>query len=317
MSDKRYICNLCEKTYKTSQSLCNHKKIYHKNNNNLTQENSTSPQNNSNETQISPLLIDILIEQDNKTCKHCNKIYSRVDNLTRHLKTCKSKENIIKENEELKKELCDIKQDNKAMKQSLDELKKMILDMMNKKCKMHPKTFQKMVNSNNYSNNNITINNNIRYVEYGRENLNDVFSKKEKMMLLKSDGSIIENIFKYTHLNDDYPQFQNIIITNRRSNEAYAYNEKLNKFIVCDKNELLEDLIEFRYDDLISFFEEYKDLLEPKLRDTLERSFLRKNDKKFCKDKCKEFNVIIYNFCNKDNIKYKPVENLLNNKIDD
>ena len=30
MSEKIYICNLCEKGYKTPQSLCNHKKLKHK-----------------------------------------------------------------------------------------------------------------------------------------------------------------------------------------------------------------------------------------------------------------------------------------------
>ena len=43
------------------------------------------------------------------------------------------------------------------MKKSLDELKKIMLEMMNKKCKMHPKTLQKMINNTN-SHNNITIN---------------------------------------------------------------------------------------------------------------------------------------------------------------
>ncbi len=72
---------------------------------------------------------------------------------------------------------------------------------------MHPKTFQKMVNSNNNSNNNITINN-FKFIEYGNEDLYNVFSKKEKLMLLKSKGSPIENIIKYTHLNDKYPQLE-------------------------------------------------------------------------------------------------------------
>jgi hypothetical protein len=58
-----------------------------------------------------------------------------------------------------------------------------------------------------------------------------------------AEFNIIENIVRYTHLNDKFPQFQNIIITNIRSNQAYAYNDQLNKFILCDKNDLLEDMI--------------------------------------------------------------------------
>ena len=197
------------------------------------------------------------------------------------------------------------------MKKSLDEFKKIMLDMINKNCKMHPKTFQKMVNSNNLtnSNNNITINNNIKYVEYGKEDLHNIFTKKEKLMLLQKMGSPIENIVRYTHLNDKYPQFKNIIITNSRSNQAYAYNEQLNKFILCDKNDLLEEMMIYRYDDLIEFYNQYNHLLSPKLKETLNKSFLLKDDSTFCKNKCKEFNVIIYNECDKDNIKYSSVDN--------
>jgi ribosomal protein L19E len=99
---------------------------------------------------------------ENTICTYCNKKYSAYTHMRRHLKTCKQKLNAIKENEELKQEM-------EEMRQSLNELKKLMLDMINKKCKMHPKTLQKMINSNN------TINNNIQYVELGDEELHKVF----------------------------------------------------------------------------------------------------------------------------------------------
>jgi hypothetical protein len=255
---------------------------------------------------------------ENTECIYCHKKLSAYTHLRRHMKTCKSKDDIIKENEILKKDVDEIKQDNKELKKTLDELKKQMLDMMNKKYKMHPKTFQKMVNTNSnnlLNNNNITINNNIRYIEIGREDLHTVFTKQEKLMILKKLGSPIENIVRYTHLNDKFPQFQNIIITNIRSNQAYAYNDQLNKFILCDKNDLLEDMIIYRYDDLIGFYEQYNHLLLPKLKDKLQKSFLLKDDSTFCKNKYKEFNVIIYNECSKDNIKYKLNDESLDNNI--
>jgi hypothetical protein len=44
-----------------------------------------------------------------------------------------------------------------------------------------------------------------------------------------------------------------------------------------------------------------------------------KDDKKHFKNKCKEFNVIIYNECDKDNIKYKFDNDILehNNTLND
>jgi hypothetical protein len=312
MENKNYTCNICNKLYKTYKSMWHHKNKYHKNISEKSPSNGynishTSPENYHDILKISPKNGHNKIKKmEQRICDYCNKEYSSYKHLHRHLLICKYKDNIIKQNEELKKEI-------EEMKESFEKFKKQMIDTMNQKCKMHPKTFQKMVNSNNInSNNNITINN-IKYIEYGSEDLYNVFSKNEKLMLLKSSGSPIENIIKYTHLNEKYPQFQNIIITNVRSNQAYAYNEELNKFILCDKNELLEELIDFRYDDLIGFFDQYKELLSPKLKDTLERSFLLKNDKKFCKNKSKEFNVIIYNNCNKDNIKYSSIDNNDNN----
>jgi hypothetical protein len=240
---------------------------------------------------------------DNTICMYCNKKFSAYTHMRRHLKICKMKENVIKENEDLKQKMLN-------MEKSLDELKKIMLDMINKKCKMHPKTLQKMINSNNTIN--MTINNNIQYVELGDEDLSNVFSKKEKMNIL-CDLSPMDKIIKHTHLNDDYPQFQTIIITNVKGNQAYIYNKVLKKFIVIDKTEILESLIEHRFDDLQDFYDECKDKMDPEQRDNLEKLFLLKFDDKYYVNKSKEFNVIIYNECSKDNIKYKQYEGILDN----
>ena len=159
---------------------------------------------------------------------------------------------------------------------------------------MHPKTLQKMINSNNTTNNNITINNNIKYVEFGYEKLGNVFSKKEKMDILTASGSAITNLIIYTHLNDKFPQFQNIIITNLKANNAYVYDHKLDKFILCDKTELLEELIIYRFDDLKFFYEQYKYNLSDKIRTTLEKTFLIKSDDTYNKLLCKDLNVIFF-----------------------
>jgi hypothetical protein len=218
------------------------------------------------------------------------------------------KEAMIKENEELKK-INEIKdKEIVEMKKSFEELKKIMLGMMNKKCKMHPKTLQKMINNTNSNNTiNMTINNNIQYVELGDEELNKVFSKKEKMKILCC-LSPMDKIIKHTHLNNDYPQFQTIIITNIKGNQAYIYNKNLKKFIVMDKTEILESLIQTRFDDLEEFYNECKDKIDPQQRECLEKLFLLKYNDKYYLDRSKEYNVIIYNECNKDNIKYQSVE---------
>ncbi len=312
MLAKKHTCNICNKDYKTSQSLWNHKNKIHKNIPEISSHKMyIIPEISSNNTLDIPIASqNTLKKTEQRVCNYCNKELSSYKNLHRHLQICKMKEIIIKENEELKR-MNDIKDaEMKEMKKSLDELKKIMLEIMNKNCKMHPKTLQKMINNTNSNNTiNMTINNNIQYVELGDEELSKVFSKKEKMNILKLGGGALDKIITHTHLNDNYPQFQTIIITNVKSNLAYTFNKALKKYIVMDKTEILESLIGYRFDDLQAFYDECKDKMEPEQRENLERFFLLKHDNKYYADKSKEFNVIIYNECNKDNIKYKSIEN--------
>ena len=233
MSVKRYTCNICNKDYKTPQSLWNHKNKIHSNIPKIsTFKSAVIPEISSNNTlNIHLVSSNTLKKTDQRICNYCNKELASYKNLHRHLQICKMKDTIIKENEELKQRTAQQEIEMSVMKQSLDELKKLMLEMMNKKCKMHPKTLQKMINSNN-NNNNITINNNIQYVELGDEELHKVFSKKEKMKILCGLDSPMNKIIKHAHLNDTYPQFQNIIITNAKGNQAYTYNKTLKKFIL-------------------------------------------------------------------------------------
>ena len=305
MDIKKYTCNICNKDYKTPQSLWNHKNKFHFD----IHQKSTEPiqdiynlstiyQHEKNVANINNSEQPKFKKTENTICEYCNNNFSCYSSLHRHLKICKFKlkETFIKENDELKQKVSN-------MEKSLDEFKKLMLEMMNKKCKMHPKTLQKMINSNN----NITINNNIQYVELGDEQLDKVFSKKEKIKILCEMNSM-GKLIKHTHLNDNYPQFQNIIITNAKGSQAYSYNKILKKFVLCDKMELLEEMIMYRFDDLIEFYNECKDKIEPEKREKLEKLFLLKYNDKYYVETSKEFNVIIYNECNKDNIKYKDNE---------
>jgi hypothetical protein len=313
MDIKTYTCKICSKDYKSYKSLWYHKYKYHSN---------ISPEYPQNIPPISPLYhhnipnisTNAIIKKTDKTiCDYCNKQMSSYKNLNRHLKTCKIKEKKLLEYE-------DLKQEHEEMKKAFEELKSMMSEMMNNKCKLHPKKFQKLINStnnsNNNSNNNLTINNQINnnqinIIALGDENLNDVFSKEEKLKILQRGYSSLEEIIKHAHLNDKYIQFQNIIITNKRSNDAYVYNSDIGKFILCDKKEILEELIIYRMDDLIEFYNEYKNKLDPKIVKILEDMFyVRRDDDKYIDRKTNDFNVLFYNLSNKDLIKYKKNDDI-------
>jgi hypothetical protein len=305
MDTKKYICNICNKNYKSTQSLWNHKNKYHPKNPHFTHNLPTIYKDELQNTHILPTYNENN-KKDKTICEYCNKNYSSYNSMNRHIQKCKIKEKALFENEELKKQNDELKKEYEEMKQSLDEMKTMMLEMMNNKCKMHPKTLQKLINSNNInSNNNITIinNNQINIIELGDENLNNVFSKEEKLKILKCGFGSLEEIIRYTHLNNNYLQFQNIIITNKRNNEAYMYSGGLKKFILVNKNDLLEELIIYRFDDLASFYEDNKNKLDKKLQTNLEKMFKLKDDDDYNKRKLEEFNIIIYNECNKELLK--------------
>jgi hypothetical protein len=305
MDNKIYTCEICSKNYKTYKSMWHHKNKYHEKNDqkmtSIPTKNDHCLTNNDQSENNLENITEIKLT-DNTICIYCDKKLSAYTHLRRHLKTCKEKERKLIEYDELKKE-------HSEMKKNFEELKTIMLEMMNNKYKMHPKKMQKIINTTNNNNtnshNNITINNQINIIELGDEKLNDIFSKEEKLKILKRGYSSLEEIIRYTHLNDKYIQFQNIIITNSRNNQAYMYNNKLGKFILCDKKEILEELIIYRMDDLLVFYDEHKNKLEPKLRTNLEKMFQLKDDDEYGKRKRDEFNILFYNESNKDLLKIK------------
>ncbi len=135
METKKYTCIICNKIYKTYKSMWHHKNKYHKNEKNNDQNMTTymhdddqsmtindhsninninSVNENDKETKLT----------DNKICMYCKKTFSAYTHMRRHLKSCKSKDNIIKQNEELKNKI-------EKMEQSFEKLKKQMIDMMN------------------------------------------------------------------------------------------------------------------------------------------------------------------------------------------
>jgi hypothetical protein len=137
-----FYCNICDKNYKSKKSLYVHNHKYHKkitpNNSNIPQYTSILPQNTSKK-------INKMVR-----CKYCNKKFTRLDNMNRHMKICKVK------NEKEKCIILKMKKEKNKYKDEIKRLKERLRDKMNKNCKMHYKTLQKI---NNQLNNNITKNN--------------------------------------------------------------------------------------------------------------------------------------------------------------
>jgi len=244
-------------------------------------------------------------------CYKCNKEFLRKDNLKRHEKTCKKnisedekellKNTIIKQTEELnliKSLMIEQLKEQQKQEQQNQEMKKTLMELINKNCKVHPKTLQKInkqINGDNNENNG-TINNTYNIIALGHENLTDVFSKKEKMAILKYKYCSLPHLVEYTHFNDKYPQFKNILITNTQNTLAYKFDNKKKKFITVNKNDLLDDIIDERMCDLSSFYDELENDLDEKTKEILEIVKEKiESDPAYKELKKKDIKLIIYN----------------------
>jgi len=282
-------CDICNKEYKTKKSLWNHKKNIHKNN-----------------THTAETIIK---------CNFCSTTFSRSDNLKRHLNLCKLKGNIDK----------NIIDENTKLKTENEELKKLINNLINTNCKMHYKQFnklQKLLEENNNSVQNTIINgpvnngsinnglinngpvnngiiNNINIIAFGDEKIEQLFTENEKLTVLNEKQNALNFLIEYVHFNEKYPQFHNIIVTNNKANEAYIFDKETRNFKLVKKNNLIDDLIEYRTCDIEEFYYELINNLDEETKEIIETLNKERGDDNATREKVK---MLLFN--NKEKVKH-------------
>lgn len=239
-SSKKYLCKDCGKEYKHRQSLRNHIKTKH----------------SSNKSIDFPHFSTIIPQNSTKilTCEKCNKTFSRIDSLSRHQRTNKK---------------CRGESENKEMitkKQHLQELKQLEKDITAKIKEELTTQFMQMIQTEyqpktlNIVNNTVGTqnNNNITIVQLGKEDVLGTLTQKEKLHILNERYQSVLELVKLMHCSGKYPQFNNSIISNLKSEFALTYNEKDKQFITKKKNELLDDIVSHRTADVEEILEENK-----------------------------------------------------------
>ena len=328
-NNSNYICKICNKIYTNKSGIWKHNNKYHNVINNHNDKHTIIIDNHNiinNTINDNP---NIIINNHNDNvcnynCNKCNKTFSCYQNRWRHQKTCKfintNKEEEKNENkiinqlvQQLNEQKEQLYEQKKMFEKQISEMKNQLIETMNKNCKVHPKTLQKINKQLNCDNiNNGTINNTYNIIGLGHENLTEVFSKKEKMAILKNRFYCLPELVEYAHFNDKYPQFKNILITNTQNTLAYKYDTKKKQFVAVNKDELLDDIVDERMCDINSFYDELENDLDERTKEIIEKVKDKiENDPAYKELKKKDIKLIIYN-----NRKKVMKDNLLEDEID-
>lgn len=250
-----YSCNQCNKIYKSYQSLWNHNKNFHK----LVDIKKTSNVTDF-DTEMSLNVTKIY------DCIYCKKNFNHRQNKYQHEKICKNKNNEnnkINDNIKIKELMLQIKkQETKILQYKLKIQKTNSVDNMsvNKLNKLLTVRNNLIKNSNINSNNNNTIqnnivNNNFQLVGFGKEEVVDLLTKQEKKQIINAKYSCLEKLVEITHCGK-YNQYKNILITNMKDQYMYKYDDVKGHFILVNKKEVLESLIDNRVIDLETIYDD-------------------------------------------------------------
>ena len=268
-----YLCNNCNKEYKSYQSLWNHNKRFHIKNNNPMEPNVTNY-----DTTMS---LDVTKMSSNVTikyyeCKFCNKNFNHRQNKYYHERNCKNK--------------TDNKNEIENLKNTINEMKEQFALILKEKGKMHHKTLQKInnqlnnnnsMNNNNINNGKITNNINNTYVKFGELDYQKVLNNKQIKHILNQQYMSLEESIKQIHFNEELPEYSNIFITNMKDDLAYVFDGK--QFISVRKNEMLTELIDTHVKEINFSLEKNKNKLNEKYVIRLEKflDMLNDDDTKF------------------------------------
>ncbi len=194
----------------------------------------------------------------NNICDYCGKKFSRHDAMMRHIKnSCKVKKQSNEEKEEIyQKLLQQLNEENKEMKEENREMKDEL-----QKLRQHitiNNTNTNNNNSHNTNNNNIQINNEIKLIGFGDEDLYSINDKVVKKLLNKGLNSVLETI-RYTHFHKYNIHHHNVYVSNMKDVYAMIYSGDRNKWIIEQKKEVVDQL----YNDKHLFLEDkYKQLYD-------------------------------------------------------
>lgn len=122
---------------------------------------------------------------------------------------------------------------------------------------IHP-NIENQYRLNNSCNTDIGTQNNITIVQLGKEDVLGTLSQKDKLKILNERYKSVLELVKLMHCSGKYPQFNNSIISNLKSEFALTYDEKEDQFVTTKKCDLVSDIVSHRTSDVEDILEENK-----------------------------------------------------------
>ena len=215
-------------------------------------------------------------KKDDNICNNCNKSFSRIDSLKRHMIKCNI--TLIDNKIDIK---IDDKIDDKEIKQILNEFKIKLskqedtiiqqynlINELNDKIKNNNNT--NIITSNSNNTTNIT-NNTINYVNHGKEDLSKLI-KDEISEILNSGYSCIYKSIMYTHYNDRLPEFKNIKYSDPKSSYCEVFIDGSWKLVKFENT--IEELINKHFYEVSDLYNDNKDLIESKFKEGLIEDYI-------------------------------------------
>jgi hypothetical protein len=228
-------CLICNINYSSKQSLCNHNKKFHRNNNSKNNQNLANVNHNLANVNhnLANVNYNIII------CKWCNKVLSCRQSKYRHQLICKDNK---------------LKEENLLLKKENEKLK-----IINNNCNNN------IINNNNINNDNrqiINNNNNIYKINFvinknGSENLEDLTEEEIKQILLRN-GEGITKFIELLNFNKELPQNHTFCTTNIKDKYLNVYNTDTNTVEKDRKKYFFDNLIKNSVDGIKKLIELHK-----------------------------------------------------------
>jgi hypothetical protein len=211
-------------------------------------------------------------------CNYCNRMFTRSDSLNKHLAgRCKVKKQQDSQKEDLLQKLVkEMSEMKEIIKQNNEKINKLETENSKYAQKISGQQNNIINTQNNIDKqqNNIQINNSIKLLAFGKEDMSHLADEVYKKILNKGFKSV-PTFVHYLHFNKDKPQNHNVYISNMQTNYALVYDGE--DWKLKERDEILQQLIDEKTEILSLKFDEILNKLdEPTIRKF--RRFLEQSD---------------------------------------